>query len=84
MWSHFGDAQGKTAGSYFYNSAQPVNYYWNVFDQVLLRPALAERFDPNTVNIVKAVGSRPLVRTDGRPDLANASDHLPLVFEVEF
>jgi len=47
MWSHLGDGSGDTAGSYFYDSTQHVNYYWNVFDQLLLRPELAERFDPS-------------------------------------
>jgi hypothetical protein len=84
MWGHFGDARSETAGSYFYDAAEHVNYFWNVFDQVLLRPALAERFDPAELSIVKEVGSFPLVQTNGRPDHTNGSDHLPLVFEVEF
>jgi len=73
-----------TAGSYFYDAREHVNYFWNVFDQVLLRPELAERFDPARLSIVKGVGSLPLVQTNGRPDHKNGSDHLPLVFEVEF
>jgi hypothetical protein len=84
MWGHFGDARSVTAGSYFYDAREHVNYFWNVFDQVLLRPELAERFDPARLSIVKGVGSLPLVQTNGRPDHKNGSDHLPLVFEVEF
>jgi hypothetical protein len=84
MWSHFGDARDATAGSYYYNAKQHVNYYWNMFDQVLLRPELAESFDPSQLSIVKAIGQLTLVRPDGRPDRAQGSDHLPLVFEVEF
>jgi hypothetical protein len=84
MWNHFGDARSDTAGSYFYDTAEHVNHYWHLFDQVLLRPELAMRFDPNQLCIVKTVGTHSLVRTDGRPDRANGSDHLPLLFEVEF
>jgi len=84
MWNHFGDANGGTAGSYYYDDAQHVNYFWNVFDQVMLRPELAERFDPSRLYILTSAGTRPLVRTDGRPDSTNASDHLPIVFELEF
>jgi len=84
MWSHLGDAASDASGSYFHDAAEHVNYCWNIFDQVLLRPEVAERFDPTTLNIVKAVGSRSLVRSDGRPDRKNGSDHLPLLFEVEF
>jgi len=84
MWNHLGDSRSDTAGSYFYDAGEHVNYYWNVFDQVLLRPALAERFDPGRVSIVKEVGAVSLVHANGRPDRTNGSDHLPLIFEVEF
>jgi len=84
MWSHFGDARSDTAGSYYYDAGEHVNHYWNLFDQVLLRPELAGRFDPSRLSIVKSVGGFSLVTADGRPDRVNVSDHLPLVFEVEF
>jgi len=82
MWSHFGDARTDTAGSYYYERAQHVNYFWNMFDQVLIRPELAERFDANKLRIITSVGARSL-RPDGRPD-RNYSDHLPIVFELDF
>ena len=40
MWAHFGDAGSTPPGTYFYNSSSEVNYFWNIFDQVLIRPAL--------------------------------------------
>src|SRR5262249_32918619 len=73
MWAHFGDARSDTAGSYFYDSAEHVNYFWNVFDQVLLRPELAERFDGNQLRVLTSVGATSLVRADGRPDDAGSS-----------
>ena len=84
MWGHFGDSKGDTAGSYFYDSSEHTNYFWNVFDQVLLRPELAKRFDSSQLSIVKSVGERLLVRPDGRPDGTLYSDHLPIVFELGF
>jgi hypothetical protein len=84
MWCHFGDASGDTAGSYFYDAGEHVNHYWNMFDQVLLRPELASRFDSARLSILKAVGPLSLVRPDGRPNQQLGSDHLPLLFEVEF
>jgi len=84
MWGHFGDVRGDTAGSYFYDSAEHLNYFWNVFDQVLLRPELAKRFNSDQLSIVKSVGARFLVRGDGRPDATLYSDHLPIVFELDF
>ena len=80
MWSHFGDARSATAGSYFYDASQHVSYYWNIFDQVMLRPELADRFHPSQLSIVRAIGRLSLVRPNGRPDKQKGSDHLPLVF----
>ncbi len=84
MWAHFGDARSSTAGTYFYDAAEHVHYYWNMFDQVLLRPERAAKFDPRKLSIVTGAGGTSLVRPDGRPDREKGSDHLPLVFEVEF
>jgi hypothetical protein len=83
MWSHFGDASGDTAGSYYYDAGEHVNHYWNMFDQVLLRPELASRFDSTRLSILKAIGVLSLVRPDGQPDKQVGSDHLPLLFELE-
>jgi endonuclease/exonuclease/phosphatase family metal-dependent hydrolase len=84
MWNHLGDAMTDTAGSYYYDNAEHVNYFWNMFDQVLIRPELAERFDPRKLHILKSVGTNSLVRRDGRPNDGRYSDHLPLVFEMDF
>lgn len=84
MWSHFGDAARDTAGSYFYSRAEHVSYGWHIFDQVLIRPELAQHFDPRKVEIVAGVCGNSLVHADGRPDGVACSDHLPVVFELEF
>jgi len=52
MWSFMGDVY-LPDGSYFYDdSSQEVNYYWNIFDQVIIRPSLIEFFDPSTVKVL--------------------------------
>jgi endonuclease/exonuclease/phosphatase family metal-dependent hydrolase len=84
MWGHLGDRSSDTAGSYYYDRAEHVNYFWNVFDQVLLRPELAEGFHSDQIRILTSVGERSLVRPDGRPDTSKASDHLPIIFELAF
>ncbi len=84
MWGHLGDRMSTTAGSYYYENAEHVNYFWNLFDQVLIRPELAIRFDSSDLKIVTAIGEGSLVRTDGRPDKNRFSDHLPVVFDLEF
>jgi exonuclease III len=84
MWGHFGDARSSTAGSYYYDSAQHVNYFWHMFDQVLIRPELTQSFDSSHVRIVTSFAGHQLVRQDGRPDAATYSDHLPVIFDLDF
>ena len=84
MWNHFGDAERKTAGSYYYADSGHVSYYWNMFDQVLIRPELARQFDPASLKILTSFGAQDLVRENGRPDSSRYSDHLPIVFELAF
>jgi exonuclease III len=83
MWSHFGDTGGKPCGTHYYEKAEHVNYFWNIFDQVLLRPHLLEGFSDD-VRILTAAGSTSLLDRDGRPDQRKASDHLPIVFSLDF
>lgn len=84
MWTRFGDEHRPTAGTYFYNSNQHVNYYWNIFDQVLIRPELAERFPCDKLSILTSIQGQPLTTHDGRPNRRTLSDHLPILFELEF
>jgi len=79
MWGHFGDHRGNAGGSYYYDSGQHVNYYWNVFDQVLVRPELIPRFPVEELRIIASTPSRTLLSQQGRPDARVASDHLPLL-----
>jgi len=83
MWNHFGD-HGKTAcGSYYYDAGEHVNYYWNIFDQLLIRPELLTRFPADGVRVLTESPSVPLLTDDGRPDTRVGSDHLPLVFHLD-
>lgn len=43
MWSRLGDASVGPVGTY-YHSGGHVSYFWNTFDQVLLRPNLLQYF----------------------------------------
>ncbi len=82
MWSHLGD-RAETGGTFFYDYAEPVCYFWNMYDQVLLRPDLLEGFAPEHVQILTSVRGISLLQ-DGEPDQEMASDHLPVVVELNF
>ncbi len=83
MWAHFGDRQVGPPGTYYYDRSDFVNYYWNVFDQVMVRPELMDRFDSGRVRVPTKIGETSLLFEDGRPNNRDFSDHLPLLFEVE-
>lgn len=83
MWAHLGDRSGHPPGTYYYSHSEFVNYYWNVFDQVLVRPDIIDHFETERIKLLTAVGRTSLLREDGRPDVRNFSDHLPLLFEIE-
>jgi hypothetical protein len=83
MWSYFGDVGNRPCGTYYYDKAEHVNYFWHMFDQVLLRPDLLSGFSDG-VRILTTAGSTALLDRAGRPDSENASDHLPILFSLDF
>lgn len=78
MWGHFGDRTVGPPGTHYFHPAEAVVYYWNIFDQVLLRPALTKNLE--SVCILDGDGSRSLLDPRGLPDSGSGSDHLPSLF----
>ena len=83
MWGHFGDRAGGPPGT-LHEKAEHTVFFWNIFDQVLLRPELAVNFRHEDLTILSTVGNRPLVTPIGKPDANHASDHLPVLLRLEF
>lgn len=92
MWSCFGDWQSAASdlpnrarsfgGTYFYNQTNDrANHFWQVYDQVLLRPQLMDQLVQ--LNIVGSDGVERLTSRSGRPRSASLSDHLPIMFTIE-
>jgi hypothetical protein len=77
MWSLLGDCSPGPPGTYFYPSSPPLAFLWNTYDQVLLRPDLANFFEPGDVRVIDSAGSQSLLTSAGIPNRA-VSDHLPL------
>ena len=83
MWRFFGERSDGPPGTYYYEaSGIPTSYYWNIFDQVLVRPALVNKL--KDVRIIDKIGAIPLLDDRGVPDATAGSDHLPLVFTLDF
>jgi hypothetical protein len=83
MWGLMGDATNGPAGTYYYNNAEIVNYFWNMFDQVLIRPELLSSFENKNLEIITSIGKESLLTPNGIPDNSNYSDHLPITFKLD-
>ncbi|CAN5700561.1 hypothetical protein BH23PLA1_BH23PLA1_05780 [soil metagenome] len=84
MWGLFGDRTEGPPGSYYFSSGNHHTYFWNMFDQVLLRPELMESL--RDLRILDHDGHQTLLTKGGIPRGASksASDHLPIFFTMEF
>lgn len=82
MWGRFGEAASGPSGTYYYNSSKQINFFWNMFDQVLIRPSLLDRFREEDIEILTKAGSTELLSDTGVPNNSVASDHLPIMFRL--
>lgn len=81
MWNFFGDFH-EPYGTYYHGSSDTINPYWNVYDQVIIRPALRKRFVDKSLRIITETVQTSLLDGKRHPD-REISDHLPLVFEIK-
>ena len=80
MWGFFGDRTPGPPGTYFCSASSPRSYYWNVFDQVLLRPGLMDFLAE--LRILDGYGRESLLTERGRPRSSDVSDRLPVLFRL--
>ncbi len=82
MWGLFGDTiKGRPCGTFYYGKKEPT-YFWNMFDQVLIRPDLLPNFRNEDLEILIEDGINSFVSSSGLPDKSSASNHLPLLFKL--
>ena len=92
MWSFFGDsthaehpptsANHEPPGTCYFPAGESRWHYWNIFDQVLLRPSLLPCFNNKDLQVVTGDGTTRLIDSDGLPESTLLSDHLPIVFRL--
>lgn len=78
MWNKFGDFK-EPAGTYFYRKSSISEYFWNIFDQVIIRPKLISKFKNSELSIVTDLSGYQLIK-NGKITLG---DHLPIEFVIE-
>lgn len=84
MWNFFGDEQENPPGTfYFRGGGKPIFVHWNIYDQILIRPALLELFSIKNLKIIDSIDEIDLITQYGIPDINIASDHLPIIFSLE-
>ena len=82
MWGVMGDRTPGPPGTYYRSSSESVNYFWNTYDQVLVRPELIPHL--SAVRVLDSDGTDSLLTANGLPDAVNGSDHLPLFFRLDW
>lgn len=81
-WGVMGDRTPGPSGTFYRASSETVNYFWNTYDQVLMRPALAGHL--RELRVLDSDGTESLLTASGLPDAVNGSDHLPLLFRLDW
>lgn len=81
MWNMFGDFKFPP-GTCYYVTGNSEMTYWNIFDQVLIRPAVRNRFIDSSLKIITATKTINLINEKGYP-CNDISDHLPIMFEIK-
>lgn len=82
MWNFMGDEPPGPPGTYYYSRATQREFFWHMFDQVLIRPDLLDRFATRYLQVVQHADHTPLLTAAGLPNTDEASDHLPLLFQL--
>jgi Endonuclease/Exonuclease/phosphatase family len=80
MWSRLGDESKGPPGTYYYARGDLVSYFWNTFDQVLLRPSLLPYYNEESLTIISHSEGREIL-TPNRAGLGSP-DHLPIVVKL--
>lgn len=77
MWKFYGNQKMPYTSYYHDNSGKHINYYWNAYDQVVIRPELINAFEDDLLSIITETANHKLLKNN-KPDKENYSDHLPL------
>lgn len=83
MWGHFGDRTTGPPGTYYFPGSTTDNSFWNIYDQVIVRPDLMDRL--TELEIIEAIGGQSLLTLKTfTPNDRFYSDHLPIAFKFNF
>ena len=83
MWGFLGDlGRGEVSGTYYFSKSSHIMYFWNIYDQVLVRPEALQYFDKDSLKIItKKTGKYNLLSKSGLISKLY-SDHLPIKYTI--
>jgi exonuclease III len=82
-WGLMGDLHGKDVpGTYYYAPSHPIQQYWHLLDQVIMRPDVIPVFDKSQLKIVTKGQTYNLLNKNNNIDDKRFSDHLPIKFHL--
>ena len=83
MWGLLGDnGRSIVSGTHFHNPHHHIQYFWNMFDQVLIRPGVIPYFTDRYLRILTGTKSVSLL-TVNHTMRTIYSDHLPIKFTIK-
>lgn len=84
MWGFMGDTgKGDVSGTFYFRSSHHILYFWNMYDQVLVRPEAIQYFDKSKLKILSSKAGRYNLLTAKGLVNTNYSDHLPIKFTLK-
>ena len=61
MWTFFDDFD-KFPGTYFCRKSNDIDYFWNIYDQILLTNSLSKKLVKGSIKIIKNIGDINLIK----------------------
>lgn len=84
MWSFFGDhGKGSVNGTIYNTLSKPINYFWNIFDQVLIRPDMIQYINEDELEIISQLSDNHSLLKKSQIIDDSISDHLPISITIK-
>ncbi|PJZ64072.1 hypothetical protein CH371_20065 [Leptospira wolffii] len=79
MWKYFTNSEQFPLGTYWHSSPQSTELHWNLLDQIIIRPDLADYLIHNRLEdiVIHKIDSLNFATQNLRPD-HSVSDHFPI------
>lgn len=81
MWNFFGEfSRGTVPGTHYYDTSRHINFYWNMYDQIMVRPELLNSFEEEKFQILCNIQGDSLLKEINECNVIDKaiSDHLPI------